>query len=148
MVLFHSFTQSGPQRLAQSGMICDDRTFLDTSRSLALGFTSVIVPLYPYLQGSLPMLQLMPSCSSSATTDHRRSLNQLNWFVRNACTLGSSLFQLAMLAPWKCIAHPAYSVSMCEVTSCSLLVLPESVPVTAQSITPRCRAGVTSPNGI
>src|SRR6266508_2350650 len=37
---------------------------------------------------------------------------------------------------------------MCDVTSCILLVLPESVPVTAQSITPRCSAGVTSPNGI
>src|SRR5437870_4187328 len=94
---FQSFTHGPPQRFAQSLRITVETIFFDSAASAALGRTSVILPGKPYLQAPCPIEQLMPSCSSSATTVHSRSLNASISFSRNAWTLGGSLFHEARL---------------------------------------------------
>src|SRR5205823_1571154 len=117
---------------------------LCSARSSCLTETMVIFACLPNLQGCLPVLQFSASAAASAIVAHSLSSNFLNWSTKNSCTLGSKRFHEFRLTAVKRTAQPSDIGYRCVDTSPQPPVLPLKVPVTAQSITPRCSDGTTS----
>src|SRR5918994_4964938 len=87
------------------------------------------------LHGCLPKLQFSASSAVPFIIDQNRSSYVLNWSVRNACTFGSSRFQVLRFTTVTLMAQPSEIGIRYLVTSVQPAEFPTEVPVTAQSTT-------------
>src|SRR5882672_7948551 len=103
---------------------------------------------FPCRQGCLPKLQLAASASVSFMICQNLSSKVLNSPSSQACSLGSSFFQVPRLTTWTLMAQPSEIGIRYLVTSIQPAELPTDVPVTAQSTTLFCNAVMTSRNAM
>src|ERR1044072_2544893 len=147
-VSFHSFAVSAPARLSQPFTTVSCTSFLKRCWSASATGTMIMLASFPFLHGCLPTLQFAASASRSFIVCQHLSSNFLYSASMNACTSGSSFFQLLRLTTWTLIAQPSEIGIRYFVTSVQPATLPTAVPVTAQSTTLFCSAVTTSRNAM